>query len=120
MGWLGMERSLGPNSKGNSVAALFRTLRFYQSSPHGRYRKQAEHNPDSVRFQFNLLFASLALQVIECDVRRLVAMRVTMSNPCHIFDELGGSDSREADPQPTFVNRKHAAAPAQNLFRLVA
>src|SRR5258706_12135047 len=42
------------------------------------------------------------------------------SDPRYILDELGGTNSREAHPQPAVVQRKHAAAPPQNLSRLSA
>lgn len=90
------------------------------SWPPRRDWKQTEYNLDPVGFHFNFLFAYLALKIIERDVGGSVPMGAAVSDPRYILDELGGTDSREAYPKPTFIKRKHAAAPAQNLSRLSA
>src|SRR6266571_1378108 len=74
--------------------------------------KQTEHHSDAKGLQFNFLFACVALKIIERDVRWFVPMEQSISDPGHIFDKLGRTDSSEAHPQPTFVQRKYTAAPA--------
>jgi len=95
------------------------TGRFFRSSCHRRDWKQTEYNPDSIRFQFKFLFASLAFEIIGRNVRRFVPIGVA-SDPGYIPDELGGTNPRGADPQPALVKTKHGAASAQNLSSFFA
>jgi len=53
---------------------------------------------DSVRLQFNFLFASLALQIVEGNVGRLVPLRLSILDPRHIPTNLVGAHAGEAYP----------------------
>ena len=81
-----------------------------------RQWQKTEDHPDPTRFNFNLPFTDATLHIVERNVGRTMEIAQSMLNPGNVLDEFCGAYSREANPEPSFIQRQYPPAPTQGLI----